>query len=118
MTLIAPEKPNLNTGTPPSSRDDEDIKGGLDHDPRLRNSPSYCAGNFRRSANAPGRSPGPTQSATRRCCGFIQRDLIAIEAYRDAHAAQTERAHDARLSWRDEKAPDRIADGQQPIHLA
>jgi hypothetical protein len=83
------EEPNLNTGTPWSSWDDEDIRWGLDHN-----------GSIEEIANFLCRTPSEVRRRTEQIAeadaigdpsllqdGLTDRDRIALETYRDARAA-------------------------------
>ena len=83
------EEPNLNTGTPWSSWDDEDIRWGLDHN-----------GSTEKIANFLCRTPSEVRRRIEQIAeadaigdpsllqdGLTDRDRIALETYRDARAA-------------------------------
>ena len=83
------EEPNLNTGTPWSSWDDEDIRWGLDHNHSiedmadfLRRTPSEVCRRIRQIAEADAiGDPSWLRD------GVTDDDRIAVETYRDARAA-------------------------------
>jgi hypothetical protein len=83
------EQPNLNTGTPWSEWDDQDIRWGLDHGRSIEETadflcrtPSEIRQRIREIAEADAIGD-PSLLRDRR----IERDRIAIETYRDARAA-------------------------------
>jgi hypothetical protein len=83
------EKPNLNTGTPWSSWDDQDIRCGLDHNRSIEETADFLC-----------RTPSEVRQRIREITeadaigdssllrdGLTHRDRIALETYRDARAA-------------------------------
>src|SRR4051812_23389077 len=83
------EEPNLNTGTPWSSWDDEDIRWGLDHNRSIEETANFLC-----------RTPSEIRQRIREIGGadaigdpsllrdrLTDRDRIAVETYRDARAA-------------------------------
>src|SRR5215813_3918041 len=83
------EQPNLNTGTPWSAWDDQDIRWGLDHDSPIEEIANFLCRtsseirqriNEIAEADAIGDPSLPSD-------GFTRRDRIALDTYRDARAA-------------------------------
>lgn len=83
------EKPNLNTGTPWTAGEDEDIRWGLDHNHSIEEIASFLCrmpSEVRRriaeiaEADAIG-------DPSLLCDRMMDRDRIALETYRDARAA-------------------------------
>jgi hypothetical protein len=83
------EEPHLNTGTPWSSRDDQDIRSGLDHNSSIEEiadflcrTPSEVRQRIGEIAEA-----DATGDPSWLRDGLTHRDRIALETYRDARAA-------------------------------
>ena len=83
------EKPNINTGTPWSSWDDQEIRCGLDHNRSIKETADFLC-----------RTPSEVRQRIREIAeadaigdpsllrdGLTHRDRIALETYRDARAA-------------------------------
>ena len=85
------EEPNLNTGTPWTSWEDQDIRWGLDHNSSIEEiadflcrTPSEVRRRIEQIAEADAiGDPSLLQD------GLTDRDRIALETYRDARAAMT-----------------------------
>jgi hypothetical protein len=83
------EEPNVNTGTPWSSWDDQDIRWGLDHDRSIEETanflcrtPSEVRQRIAEIAEAD-EIGDPSLLGDRMTC----RDRVSLETYRDARAA-------------------------------